>query len=47
MSTAGPGALRNATFANVPELFNKAFHWSSTQYSRFLAFVQDFDSESG
>lgn len=30
--------------ANVPELFAKEWHWSSTQYSADLAFVQDFEN---
>lgn len=29
--------------ANVPELFEKTWHWSSTQLSASLAFVQGFD----
>lgn len=29
--------------ANVPELFEKAWHWSSTQYSPLSAFAQDFE----
>lgn len=29
--------------ANVPELFDKAWHWSSTQLSGFGAFVQSFE----
>ncbi|MGR2662423.1 DUF1566 domain-containing protein [Chromobacterium haemolyticum] len=29
-------------WANVPELFEKNWHWSSTQYSRDSAYVQDF-----
>jgi hypothetical protein len=28
---------------NAPELFDKAIHWTSTQYSRYYAFVQDFE----
>lgn len=32
-----------AARANVPELFDKAWHWSSTQHSRISAFVQDFE----
>lgn len=32
-----------AARANVPELFDKAFHWTSTQLSRNLAFIQDFE----
>lgn len=32
-----------AARANAPELFEKAFHWSSTQVSRYSAFVQDFE----
>jgi hypothetical protein len=28
---------------NVPELFEKGWHWTSTQYSRSNAFVQDFE----
>lgn len=30
--------------ANVPELFDKAIHWTSTQNSRNYAFVQDFEN---
>jgi hypothetical protein len=34
----------NAAAANVPELFNtKGWYWTSTQYSRDTAFVQDFE----
>lgn len=29
--------------ANVPELFDKVWHWSSTQHSSIGAFVQDFE----
>lgn len=29
--------------ANAPELFDKGYHWSSTQYSRNYAFVQGFE----
>jgi hypothetical protein len=29
--------------ANVPELFAKEWHWTSTQGSRYSAFVQDFE----
>lgn len=29
--------------ANVPELFDKAWHWSSTQNSGYDAFVQSFE----
>jgi len=29
--------------ANVPELFESGYHWSSTQFSRDYAWVQDFD----
>lgn len=29
--------------ANVPELFDKAWHWSSTQDSPYYAFAQDFE----
>lgn len=29
--------------ANVPELFEKDWHWSSTQDSPYYAFVQDFE----
>ena len=29
--------------ANVPELFESSYHWSSTQYSRFCAWMQHFD----
>jgi hypothetical protein len=32
-----------ALYANVPELFDKAWHWSSTQGSSSLAFSQTFD----
>ncbi len=32
-----------ALWANVPELFEKSWHWSSTQYSANNAFVQDFE----
>ena len=32
-----------AARANVPELFDKAFHWTSTQYSRVGAFFQAFE----
>lgn len=32
-------ALRN----NVPELFEKRWHWTSTQDGRYYAFVQDFE----
>ncbi|MFZ2306191.1 MAG: DUF1566 domain-containing protein [Rhodoferax sp.] len=32
-----------AARANVPELFDKAWHWSSTQHSRLNAFVQVFE----
>lgn len=28
--------------ANVPELFSKAYHWSSTQYSAYDAYFMDF-----
>ncbi|MGY1448747.1 DUF1566 domain-containing protein [Pseudomonas chlororaphis] len=28
--------------ANVPELFEKAYHWSSTQYSATTAYLVDF-----
>lgn len=28
--------------ANVPELFEKEYHWTSTQYGRNFAYVQDF-----
>ena len=30
--------------ANVPELFDKVWHWSSTQISSYDAFVQDVES---
>jgi hypothetical protein len=30
-------------FANVPEIFAKAWYWSSTQYSAYRAWVQHFD----
>lgn len=30
-------------YANVPELFEKAWHWSSTQYSPYSAWIQLFD----
>ncbi len=30
--------------ANVPELFEKAWHWSSTQHDRGSAFAQDFEN---
>src|SRR5690606_33688078 len=29
--------------ANVPELFSKGYHWSSTQYSANNAFIMDFE----
>lgn len=29
--------------ANVPELFSKGYHWSSTQSSADLAFIMDFE----
>ena len=32
-----------ALWANVPELFEKRWHWSSTQYSASNAFVQCFE----
>lgn len=32
-----------ALWANVPELFDKAWHWSSTQSSAYGAFVQVFE----
>lgn len=32
--------------ANVPELFDKALHWSSTQYGRYSAFFQSFEDGS-
>jgi hypothetical protein len=32
-----------ALWANVPELFEKQYHWSSTQYSAYYAFVQGFE----
>ncbi len=28
--------------ANVPELFESCYHWSSTQHSRYTAWMQDF-----
>lgn len=31
-------------YANVPELFDKEWHWSSTQYSRDLAYGQTFEA---
>ncbi|EJL90449.1 hypothetical protein PMI15_00262 [Polaromonas sp. CF318] len=33
----------NAAASNAPELFSKGWHWTSTQYSRNLAFVQLFE----
>ncbi len=30
-------------YANVPELFDKVWHWSSTQYSAYGAWSQDFE----
>lgn len=30
--------------ANVPKLFDKEWHWTSTQHSSSSAFVQDFES---
>ena len=30
-------------YANVPELFDKVWHWSSTQYSADTAWSQDFE----
>ena len=33
-----------ALYANVPELFDKAWHWSSTQRSSNCAFIQSFES---
>lgn len=30
-------------YANVPELFEKAWHWSSTQFSPYSAWIQTFD----
>jgi hypothetical protein len=35
-----------AARANAPELFDKAWHWSSTQDSRNDAFVQGFEHGS-
>lgn len=35
-----------ALWANVPELFDKGYHWSSTQSSAISAFVQDFEDGS-
>ena len=32
--------------ANVPELFDKAWHWSSTQLSGSVAFIQSFEGGS-
>ena len=32
--------------ANVPELFEKGWHWTSTQNSRYDAFVQFFENGS-
>ena len=32
--------------ANVPELFESGYHWSSTQYSRYVAWMQYFDDGS-
>lgn len=32
-----------ALYANVPELFDKAWHWSSTQNSSYGAFIQSFE----
>ena len=32
-----------ALYANVPELFDKAWHWTSTQTSSSTAFVQSFE----
>lgn len=29
-------------YANVPELFDKVYHWTSTQYSPYGAWCQDF-----
>lgn len=34
----------NSAAANVPELFAKEYYWTSTQYSRNNAFVQDFQN---
>lgn len=37
----------NSAAANVPELFSKdGWYWTSTQYSRYNAFVQDFEDGS-
>lgn len=34
----------NSAAANVPELFNKeGYYWTSTQFSRGVVFVQDFE----
>jgi hypothetical protein len=33
-----------AARANVPELFDKEWHWSSTQTSRYYAYVQGFEN---
>ncbi|MDT4813073.1 hypothetical protein FQZ97_460440 [compost metagenome] len=30
-------------WVNVPELFEKGWHWSSTQFSPYDAWIQDFD----
>jgi hypothetical protein len=31
-------------YANVPELFKKEWHWSSTQYSEVYAWIQNVDN---
>nr|WP_294864388.1 DUF1566 domain-containing protein [uncultured Pseudogulbenkiania sp.] len=31
-------------YANVPELFEKAWHWTSTQYSPYYAWIQYFNA---
>ena len=37
----------NSAAANVSELFNKdGYYWTSTQFSRLFAFVQDFEGGS-
>lgn len=33
-------------YANLPELFEKAWHWSSTQCSPYYAWIQDFGGGS-
>ncbi|HET9680182.1 MAG TPA: DUF1566 domain-containing protein [Gammaproteobacteria bacterium] len=38
-----PARRENALlYTNLPELFEKCWHWSSTQYSAYYAWVQDF-----